>query len=875
LSIAQRTRIGEASSLIAQLVVLLLVCAQSAWAQLPNEDYRGVAATGLALRKLETTARVLVIGAHPDDEDTQLLAALSLRDGADVAYLSLTRGEGGQNSIGGELGPALGILRTGELLAARGLDRSQQFFTRAYDFGFSKNAEETFRHWPRDSILADVVSVVRRYKPDVIIAIFTGTPRDGHGQHQVSGMLAREAFRAAADPGRFPEQLRNGMQPHRTLKLFQATGYRQALPTQLFATGALDPLLGRSYAQIAAASRSRHRSQDMGQAQAPGARTTSVRLLESVIPVTDSTVFGAMSITLSARAIASGESNVVNAALHSYDSLIVAARASLLASSSTAAQAHLSVATRTLREIVPTIRDEHLRFAADRELAEASAALLQASSIAIDALSTVENIVPGSTFALDVTVWNGGSTPIRIVRLSPLVPVDWRITRTDSTSDLVQPDSLVRRSYSIAVPADAAISQPYFLARPRPGDVYAWPGADSTSGTPFGAPPARVAGVIDVAGASADFTRTATRRIVDPRQGELRRALHVTPAFQLQVAPHTAVIPLGALTSGARRSIDATVEVSSAGTGGTVTIEPVLPAGWQATPRQVAVTLAAAGESRSAKFAIAPPRTTSPRQYDINFVATDSAGRKYTLDRIDVDYPHIVNRVLFEPAAMRVTVLDARYARGTRVGYVVGVDEPVAQVLQQAGVMLERLDESALANGELGIYDAIVIGSRAYEVRPELSAHNSRLLDYARKGGNLIVLYQQYEFIQGGYAPFAMTLNRPHDRVTDETALVRMIDSTALALTRPNRISQRDFDGWLQERALYMPATWAAPYAPLLEMSDPGEPPQRGAVLTAKLGEGLYTYTGLAFFRQLPAGVPGALRLFINLLSMGITDVNF
>jgi LmbE family N-acetylglucosaminyl deacetylase len=850
----------------------LLACtiALPANAQRPNEDYRGVAATGLAIRKLETTKRVLVIGAHPDDEDTQLLAALSLAQGADVAYLSLTRGEGGQNSIGGELGPALGILRTGELLAARELDLSRQFFTRAYDFGFSKNAEEAFRHWPRDSVLADVVSVVRRYKPDVIVSIFTGTPRDGHGQHQVAGMLAREAFVAAADPARFPALGK----PHRTLKLFQATGYRQGEPTQVFATGVMDPLLGRSFAQIAAESRSRHRSQDMGQAQALGPRSTSARLVESRVPVSDSTMFSGIDTTLSTRAARTGEQPRVVQALARYDASIATARAALSAFTASRVADILAQSARELGTTILNIVDADLRFAADQELATLNGALTRAAGIVVDATTSTERIVPGSDALVELTVWNGGDQPVNVVRLEPTLPAGWRFASADTItlSSTLLPGEMMVRKFRVSVPRDAVISQPYFLMQPRAGDVYAWPTGGEMAGLPFSLPAVRATALIQVRGIQVATVANATYRVVDPRQGEVRRAVHVTPAFALHAEPATAVVPLGALAAGAKRTIDASVEVTSNGRGGTVVVKAIVPNGWQAAPREVTLRLGASGATQSAALAIEPPRNTAAGRYEIRFIATDSAGRTYELDQREVDYAHIVNRLMYEPAVTNVTVLDATFARGLRVGYVVGVDAPVAHVLTQMGITVDELDASALANADLSGYDAIVVGSRAYEIRDDLVAHNSRLLDYARKGGHLLVLYQQYEFIQGGFAPFALTLNRPHDRITDEDAAVRILDPGAHALTHPNRITPRDFENWVQERSLYMPRTWAAEYKPLLAMNDPGEPAQRGAILTAPFGEGHYTYSGLAFFRQIPAGVPGALRLFINLLSMGVTD---
>lgn len=857
------------------IALLLLSIASAASAQLPNEDYRGAAATGLALRKLATTQRVLVIGAHPDDEDTQLLSILSLAQGVDVAYLSLTRGEGGQNTIGNELGTGLGVVRTGELLAARELDRGAQFFTRAIDFGFAKTAEETLQHWPRDSVLGDVVAVVRRYRPDVIVAIFTGTARDGHGQHQVSGMLAREAFSAAADANRFTQQITAGLRPHTTARLFQATGYRQGDPTQVLQTGVLDPLLGRSYAQIAAASRSRHRSQDMGQAQTLGPRATSVRLIEATVAGSDSTLFAGIPVTLSQRAQSAKEGPAVVRLLQHYDSLIAKARSSFSAFSTDNIATTLSAAVSDLRSAAATVRDNDLQFLILAELAEAEQAFLRAAGVVVDAVASREIVVPGSSFNLDVTLWNGGRSSVSIQRLEPELPAGWRYARTDSSSDApLSAGSVVTRRFRIDVPANAQITQPYFLQGERKGDVYAWPARDASAGLPFQDAPVRALATVTLEGIDASARIDATRRIVDQRQGELRRAIHVAPAFTVRVHPVTSVVTLAALASGSNKPVDVSVDVLSNGAGGNVVVKPQLPAGWRATPEQVAVRLGA-GDEGSAQFAIRAPRSAAAGKYSIGFIVTDSAGSSYSLTQQPVDYAHIVNRLIFEPALLHVTVLDAAFARSLRVGYVIGTDPSVPEVLEQMGILVERLSEAKLASSELGRFDAIVVGSRAYEVRPDLVAHNGRVLDYARKGGNLVVLYQQYEFIQGNYAPFALTLSRPHDRIVDENSPVRILDATARALTVPNRISDRDFAGWVQERALYMPNTWAEQYKPLLEMSDPGEAPKQGALLVAPFGTGLYTYTGIAFFREVPAGVPGALRLFINLLSQGARDAVF
>jgi hypothetical protein len=482
-------------------------------------------------------------------------------------------------------------------------------------------------------------------------------------------------------------------------------------------------------------------------------------------------------------------------------------------------------------------------------------------------------VVPGSDVMLDVTVWNASDQPINVIRVEPALPQGWRFVSADTVtvSSGLLPGQIATRRFRVSVPLNAVISQPYFLAQPRPGEYYAWPSGSDYAGLPFARSPIHASALIEMRGIQVPHVVAATQRIVDRRQGELRRAVNVTPAFVLQAEPAQAVLTLASLAASAKRSVDATVGVASNGSGGTVTVRAVVPGGWRASPEAATLVLKASGETQSARFVIEPPRNTAPGRYAIRFEARDSAGRVYDLAQRVIDYSHITNRVMYEPAVTNVTVLDATFARGMRIGYVIGVDAPVAQVLEQVGMTVELLDETRLA-GDLTAYDAIVIGSRAYEVRPDLIANNTRVLDYARKGGHVLVLYQQYEFIQGGYAPFALTLNRPHDRITDENAAVRILDAASPVWNRPNRITPRDFEGWVQERSLYMPRTWADAYTPLIEMNDPGEPAQRGAILTAPLGDGRYTYTGLALLRQIPAGVPGALRLFINLLSMGVRD---
>ncbi|MFL5382202.1 MAG: PIG-L family deacetylase [Longimicrobiaceae bacterium] len=815
-------------------------------------EYRGAAALGLALRRLGTTRRVLMVGAHPDDENTALLAALALEDGADVAYLSLTRGDGGQNGIGPELGEALGVLRTEELLAARRVDGARQFFGRAYDFGFSKSADEAFRHWPRRELLADAVGVIRLWRPDVVIAVFSGTPRDGHGQHQVSAIIAREAFDAAGDSTAFPEQLRAGLAPFRPRKFYRSFFAPNDSATVRIAAGGLDPLVGRSPYQLAAASRSRHRSQDMGAPESAGPRFGYlVRRVPA--PAAEPSIWAGLDTTLSAR----------DPRFAAYDRTVAEIRASASVLDPGALVERLSAAAALLA--APGGSDDVRRAAAD-ELGDVRRALALAAGIELDAVADAQRIVPGQEFGVEVSLWNGGTRAVSVDALEPLLPAGWTATRVDSAASTeVEGGAVLRRRYRVRVPADAAPTEPYFLRQPRDGDLYRWPDDWSVRARPFEPAPVRAAARVRVAGAGLPLEREATFRMVDPRQGELRRPVLVVPAVSVLLEPETSVLPTGR----APRPLRFRLRLTAAGP------RPVsgawrlaLPAGWRAEPDGGRMTLAP-GEPRGLEVSVIAPAGVRPAGFPVSAVFTADGGERYTRGLQLVDYPHIRARPIYHDAASTVRAFDVRVPAGLKVGYVTGAGEEGPGILSQLGITPAVLTADSLAGANLSRYDVIVTGIRAYEVRPDLAASNARLLEYVRNGGTLIVQYNKYEMVQGGFNPFSLTLASPHDRVTDEAAPVRVLQPASPVFTWPNRIGDADWEGWEQERGLYFAHTWAPEYTPLLEMHDPGEAPLRGGLLLAKYGRGTYVYTGLAFFRQLPAGVPGAWRLFANLLALG------
>ncbi|HEV7590713.1 MAG TPA: NEW3 domain-containing protein, partial [Longimicrobium sp.] len=434
-----------------------------------------------------------------------------------------------------------------------------------------------------------------------------------------------------------------------------------------------------------------------------------------------------------------------------------------------------------------------------------------------------------------------------------------------AASGQVEAGAVLRRRYRVRVPADAAPTEPYFLRQPRDGDLYRWPGDWSVQARPFEPAPVRAAARVRVAGAELPLEREATFREVDKRQGELRRPVLVVPAVSVLLEPETSILPTG----GAARPLRFRLRLAAAGArpvSGTWRLS--LPAGWRAAPDGGQVTLAP-GEPRDVEVSVTAPAGVRPASFPVSAAFTAVGGERYTRGLQLVDYPHIRARPIYHDAESTVRAFDVRVPAGLKVAYVTGAGEEGPAILSQLGITPSVLTADSLAGADLGRYDVIVTGIRAYEVRPDLAASNARLLEYVRNGGTLIVQYNKYELVEGHFTPFPITMANPHDRVTDEASPVRVLDPANRVFTTPNRITEADWRGWVQERGLYFAHSWGPEYTPLLEIADPGEPPMRGSLLVAKYGRGTYVYTGLAFFRQLPEGVPGAWRLFANLLALG------
>jgi LmbE family N-acetylglucosaminyl deacetylase len=786
-----------------------------------------------AVDRLGVTARVLYVAAHPDDENTRLLGYLANARHVTVAYLAMTRGGGGQNLIGREQAELLDVIRTEELLAARRLDGAQQRFTRMRDFGYSKSAKETLRTWGHDEALADVVWVVRTFQPDVIVTRFDEKPPN-HGHHTASAILAREAFAAAADPQRFPGQLALGAAPWQATRLvYNVPSWRDEPPPEgalLLDVGGYDTRLGLSYGELAALSRSHHESQGFGMSGERGSSIERFVHLEGTPAKTD--VLD--DVPLGWDRFGGAGKGVGDA--------IDDARRQLSRDEPERAAPGLLAALTGLDALpdAPRVRD------ARRSIEQVLGAV---SGLFVRATSPRQAVVPGQKVELAVEVVLRRPVGLKLTHLAfpdggqadvtaPLVPNEKQIIKRD-----------------VAIPDDAAISVPYWLAEP------ASPGHQNVAdarliGDPRQPAPLRVTATFEVSSRAFRLEIPVLYVSTDPVRGErLRETLVVPPAT---VTPtREAAMAVG----GKRAPVVLRVRAAADDVKGRV-ILPV-PAGWVVDPPSVPVALAKAGDEATVRFTVTPSAGAAAEALR---PAVEIAGRPWSYREYLIDYPHIPAQLVLQSAQVRVVPLDAQVPRGV-VGYVEGSGDTVADDLADLGIRVELLDDAALRSSDLSRFQAIVVGIRAYNTRDTLRSQHDRLMRYVENGGTVVVQYNTQNRLgplEGRIGPYPLEIGR--DRVTDERATMTVLAPGHEILTKPNRIEPSDFDGWIQERGLYFASTWDPRYTPILAAADEGEAQLKGGLLFARHGKGRYVFTGLAFFRQLPAGVPGAYRLFLNLI---------
>lgn len=869
-----------------------LVCATLAGSAQGQE--RGAAALGPLVGGLGNTMRVLVIGAHPDDEDTQLIAWLARGKQVETAYLSLTRGDGGQNIIGNELGEALGAIRTQELLAARRTDGGSQFFTRAFDYGFSKTADEAFTQWSRDSILRDVVTVVRSFRPHVIVSVFTGTPADGHGHHQAAGILAREVYEVSADTLRHPRASTAGYGPWTVQKLYRGASFRgQDKATLRINVGEYDRLSGRSYAEVASESRSQHRSQAMGSIQAKGVRfdllTREVARAGPAEATREQGLFSGMDTTWTRFRPATSTASE-RTALASLPRAFAAVKAQLNLERPEATLPALVRVKQLLNVLCrgrqmscddpydsggrSEVENDYRRSIAVA-VARVDRALALAAGVAVEVVAPREVFATSTQLPLVVSTFNRGQRSVVLNGQAVFGGLEAQRRGSTLPPDSVRRDSLVAE---IAQP-----SMPWWLALPRKGAMF------GVAGSPFDEATlsrgVNVVSTLTVADVSFKVRTPAVFRFADPVKGDLSRPVAGAPGISV-------TLDGGVEYAAANAPIERTVRVhlqSHQTDSAVVDVSLVLPDGVSADTVMRRVRLSGIVQRSSAGGIAAQLGITggpapdvirtvtfrvrgllSPGRHVIRAVAR-SGGREFSTGYTAISYDHIATQRLYRPSVLEIEAVAIAVPAGLRVAYIAGVGDNSAPALQQLGLNVEMINPETLSQRDLSQFNAIVVGPRAYETSEALVANNARLLEYSRAGGTLVVQYGQYEMLTPGIMPFQMTLGRPAARVTREDGPVSIVDPQSPLLNAPNAITSADFEGWVQDRSLYMPTTFDQAYRAMLEMNDPGESANRGALLVAPYGRGTYVYTTLAFFRQLPNGVPGAARLFINLLAAKAT----
>jgi LmbE family N-acetylglucosaminyl deacetylase len=795
----------------------------------------------LALAKLNVVGGVLYVAAHPDDENTAFLAWASREKLVDAGYLSMTRGDGGQNLIGTESGELMGLLRTQELLAARRLDGAKQFFSRAVDFGYSKGPEETLRIWGKEQVLADTVRVIRTFRPDVIVTRFPATGEGGHGHHTASAILAEEAFKAAGDPSRFPEQLDTltPWQPKRLLwNVFRFGGDapRKDVPGQITADlGAYNALLGRSYTEIAALSRSMHKSQGFGSAERRGTWLNDFKNIAGA-PAEKDLFEG---IDLSWKRIEGGEKIglLLKGAEDSFDQRDPSAVVPTLVKAYALLNGRRGEGPKQMDPLLARKR---------RDIADAIRACL---GLWIEAVASEPSAAPGASVKVATMILNRSSRP------ATLESVSVTYAGAPGEGGALAPNVPLRREISLTFPGDIDTTQPYWL-RERPGKGLFTVTDPSLIGLPENPPPLVARFTVRVDGVAIPFETSVVFRRTDPVKGEVYRPFVITP-------PVTATFDEKVYAFGTEKPKTVRVTLTSgAAVSGVLRLKT--EAGFSASPAEVPFAFTARGEEKPVAFTVTPPASAAAATVTAEAVV---GGKVFSRGLVRVDYPHIPPQTLFPPAEAKVLRLEVK-APQAPVGYVMGSGDEVPEALRQMGYTVTLLSDDELENGDLSRYAAIVTGIRAYNTRPRLKQAQTRLLDYVEKGGTLVAQYNTTgNLVTEQLGPYPFKLSR--DRVTVEEAPVRFVNPVSSLLTFPNRLTPTDFDGWVQERGLYFPGTWDPRYETVIETHDPGEGDKRGGLLFARHGKGAFVYTGYAFFRQLPAGIPGAYRLFVNLVSAG------
>jgi len=916
------------------LVILLALVSRPA-AQLhvvPLDEEQGHVALGLALRHLGNVGIFMHTTAHPDDENNGLLVMMDRGLGYRTVLATATRGNGGQNEIGPEIFEALGVLRTGELAALHRFDGAEQYFTRAVDFGYSFSLEETFEKWGREEITADYVRLIRMVRPDVIITL-PPTGNAGGQHHMASAVITRDAYKLAGDPTKFPDQIKDGLRPWQPRKLYHSAGF--GFPGEPPATGritrissgAYDPLLGKTYAEIGSEARSMHKCQGMGQFLLLPSNifaTAGYQLVETTMPAQtqkdESSLFDGIDSSLASLAAFAGApggpggpgGNVpkdLTNALAAIAADVQAAQKAFDASTDTATLTPLLdglSAVRGLRRSLAAMAiDEGGKFEIDFRLRqkedEFQKAAIIAQGVKIEAFADDGLVVPGQSVKVNVLVANRGAADVTVKQVSVdgfQGGANCAMTAFNgggfafgggrgrgANRPPEQPVSTIRKDQvahcepTLSIPTDARVSEPYWHRKGEEGRY------TIDADAPFGLPmrPTSFTAQVTLSFAGSPEGVQVTEKLPvqhryegDVFSGEKRSELLVVPALSVRVTPQIAVVPSASIRTApaarratAQREVRVTIVNDTTGASD-ASVRLEAPQGWTITPATQAVKFERQDEAQTVRFEVRPGPTTTTGGYDIRAVATTTDGRRYNRGFEVIEYPHITRYHIYDDAVTKLKVIDVRTPANLTIGYIMGVGDQVPPAIEQLGAKVELIDPDELAWGNLSRFDAIVTGVRAYERRADLRSNNRRLLEYVFNGGTAIVQYNKFEFNDAQYGPYPAKVSS--DRVTDEFAPPQILDAHNPIFTTPNEIGEAAWKNWVQERGLYFLGEKDSRYHDLIQLEDNftyNRGVKNGALVEAAYGKGRWVYVGLGLWRQLPAGTDGAYQLLANLISLG------
>jgi LmbE family N-acetylglucosaminyl deacetylase len=855
------------------------------------------------LTKLKTTARIMQVVAHPDDEDGGLLTLEARGKGASVLLFTVTRGEGGQNKFGTESSDELGILRTLELLEADKYYGVEQRFSHVVDFGFSKTADETFNKWHgHDIALRDLVLAIRTFRPDVLVARFSGTPRDGHGHHQASALLTIEAFRAAADPNRFSEL---GYQPWQAKKLyvgnpprmFQGGNVSDEDYTVKLNIGEYSPLLGMSYTQFALEGLSHQTSQGTGGIRVPpGPRYTYYKLTDSTLPkpasAHEADFFDGIDTSLVGLATRLGpeeaKATFLRPALESLQKHIDAADKAFSLKDPSACAPELAIAQKEALELWSRLGKELSQRAQADLFPVIYAKYLQLQEATNEALGvhfevtvdppgpppspsyfprmeqTISLATPGQTFNVTARLYNRGKLTIPLVTQIWLDVTGWTVKTLKGGPDILAPGGMAEAQFQVTVPENAKETRPYWRRQnPETDTVYDIVDEPGLVTRPWSGYPLSGAVHFMLPGGEGMAHAVAKIKFIDPTLGQSERPLAVGQPISVLLTSPIVVAPVG----GAGKSQIGVSVRSNVQSAVHAKLKLETLQGWKVEPAEIAVDLDHDGDVNNYAFQVTP-QNLHEGTYKVT-ARVEYNGKQYAEGFKVITRPDLDSYYAYRPATENVQAVDVKLPAQLKVGYVMGTGDEIPSVLQSVGLNTSIITPQELASGDLSRYGTIIVGIRAYDTRTDVREHNRRLLNYVNNGGTLIVQYNQSTsaFNDGHYTPYPATV--ANVRVSVEEQPVEILAPQEQAFNWPNKITQKDFDGWVQERGLYFMSQWDAQFKPLLACNDPGEPTQKGGLLLAHYGKGIYIFSAYGFSRQLPAGVPGAIRLFVNLVSAG------